>query len=110
MPGKANETQGRAATAWPWGGLLLATLGAVACGADNNTSDGGTNGGTNAAQVQQGQDIFRNDTFGDEQFWTNTLHMNEVIDSGVDPTTALGVGLKVDAEPSRRASLADGAT
>ena len=44
-----------------------------------------------------GKDIFRFDTFGDETFWTDTLQMNEVI-STVNPTVALMVGLKVDAE------------
>ena len=34
--------------------------------------------------------------FGDETFWTDTLHLNLVIMSAVDPTTALAVGLKVD--------------
>ena len=37
----------------------------------------------------QGKDIFRHDTFGDETFWTDTLMMNEVIQTAVDPTTAL---------------------
>jgi len=45
-----------------------------------------------------GKDIFRHDTFGDETFWTDTLRMHEVIASAVDPTTALSVGLKVDAD------------
>jgi mono/diheme cytochrome c family protein len=45
-----------------------------------------------------GQEIFRFDTFGDEQFWTGTLRMNEVIQSSLSPTMALSVGLKVDAE------------
>jgi mono/diheme cytochrome c family protein len=48
-------------------------------------------------QTDQGQQIFRFDTFGDEQLWTDTLHMNEVIQSSVSPATALSVGLKVDA-------------
>ena len=43
-----------------------------------------------------GQQIFRFDTFGDEQFWTDTLHLERAIQQGVDPTTALSVGLKVD--------------
>ena len=47
--------------------------------------------------VATGQSIFRFDTFGDETFWTDTLRMHEVIGSKVDPTTALKVGLKVDA-------------
>ena len=53
---------------------------------------------------QDGQAIFRYDTFGDEQLWTNVLRMHEPI-ATVDPATALAVGLKVDVEalpPSRR--------
>jgi mono/diheme cytochrome c family protein len=46
----------------------------------------------------EGRSIFRFDTFGDETFWTDTLRMHEVIRSSVDPTTALSVGLKVDAD------------
>jgi len=49
------------------------------------------------AKVATGQTIFRFDTFGDETFWTDTLQMNKVIETAVDPTTALTVGLKVDA-------------
>lgn len=54
---------------------------------------------TNAANapVDQGQQIFRFDTFGDEQLWTDTLRLHEVIQSSVSPATALAVGLKVDA-------------
>jgi hypothetical protein len=44
-----------------------------------------------------GQAIFRFDTFGDEQLWTDTLRMHEVLPS-VDPATALAVGLKVDVD------------
>ena len=45
---------------------------------------------------QNGQAIFRFDTFGDEQLWTDVLRMHEVISTTVDPATALAVGLKVD--------------
>jgi mono/diheme cytochrome c family protein len=45
-----------------------------------------------------GQEIFRFDTFGDEQLWTDTLGLHEVVETQVDPLTALSVGLKVDAE------------
>ena len=48
--------------------------------------------------LAQGQQIFRFDTFGDEALWTDRLRMHEVIASAVDPTTALSVGLKVDAQ------------
>ena len=44
-----------------------------------------------------GRAIFRYDTFGDEQLWTNVLRMHEVLPS-VSPLTALSVGLKIDAD------------
>jgi len=53
---------------------------------------------TSPAVIADGQRIFRFDTFGDEQFWSDTLRMNEVVEKSVDPTTALKVGLKVDAD------------
>src|SRR5687767_547848 len=43
-----------------------------------------------------GQFIFRFDTFGDEDLWTDILRMHEVLQSSVSPRTALSVGLKVD--------------
>jgi hypothetical protein len=46
----------------------------------------------------QGRYIFRHWTFGDESFWTDTLHLNQVVETAVSPATALAVGLKVDAE------------
>jgi hypothetical protein len=52
-----------------------------------------------------GQQIFRDDTFGDEQLWTNVLRMHEVI-AHVDPTTALSVGLKVDVDALPRRVIA----
>ena len=50
-----------------------------------------------SARQQEGQKIFRYDTFGDEQLWTKTLRMHEGLKS-VSPATALKVGLKVDVE------------
>jgi mono/diheme cytochrome c family protein len=61
--------------------------------------------------VEQGKQIFRFDTFGDEAQWTDTLRMHEVIAAAVDPVTALAVGLKVDAEalpPSVVAGIQNG--
>ncbi len=51
-----------------------------------------------AVLVANGREIFRFDTFGDETKWTDALRIHEVIRTAVDPTTALSVGLKVDAE------------
>lgn len=54
--------------------------------------------------MEEGRDIFRNDTFGDEAFWGDLLQIHKAIAGaglggigpGVSPKTALAVGLKVD--------------
>jgi hypothetical protein len=51
-----------------------------------------------------GRNIFRFDTFGDEQLWTNVLRMHEVLPT-VDPATALAVGLKVDVDALPRSVI-----
>ncbi|HKS61536.1 MAG TPA: hypothetical protein VJT13_07555 [Xanthobacteraceae bacterium] len=50
-----------------------------------------------AQNTDAGKSIFRFDTFGDEQLWTDVLRMQQVIRK-VSPRTALSVGLKVDSE------------
>src|SRR6266545_2895817 len=61
----------------------------------------------NAKQMmEQGKQIFRYDTFGDEAYWSGKLKLHQAIEGskfggvgpGVSPKTALSVGLKVDAE------------
>jgi hypothetical protein len=86
----ARWTLGRVATAMA-GAAALATVLLVACGGDSPT-------GPSPDQLRRGQEIFRFDTFGDEQFWTDTLRMHEVIQQAVTPSIALSVGLKVDAD------------
>lgn len=44
-----------------------------------------------------GQVIFRFDTFGNEQLWTDFLRMHEVL-AALDPATALAAGLNVDVD------------
>jgi mono/diheme cytochrome c family protein len=52
-----------------------------------------------AAQSQpDGKAIFRFDTLGSEQLWTDVLRMQHVIADSVSPATALSVGLKVDVD------------
>jgi hypothetical protein len=54
--------------------------------------------------VEQGRQIFRFDTFGDEDYWGGMLGLHQAIEGaklggvgpGVSPATALAVGLKVD--------------
>lgn len=56
--------------------------------------------------VSEGKEIFRFDTFGDEDFWSGLLHIDKAIlgaknggfGPGVSPNAALAVGLKVDAD------------
>ena len=56
--------------------------------------------------VTQGRQIFRFDTFGDEEFWGGQLKLHQAIEGsqfggvgpGVSPATALAVGLKVDVQ------------
>jgi mono/diheme cytochrome c family protein len=47
--------------------------------------------------LAEGQRIFRYETFGDEQFWTDTARLHQVVQKAVSPKMALSVGLKVDA-------------
>ena len=56
--------------------------------------------------MEEGQKTFRYDTFGDEVFWGDALHLHQAIEGerfggvgpGVSPATALAVGLKVDVD------------
>src|SRR4029078_494594 len=65
---------------------------------------GGDSGSPIDTLVAQGKQTFRFDTFGDQKFWGDTLHLNRAIAGaanggvgpGVSPKTALAVGLKVE--------------
>jgi len=78
--------------------VWLALLSAAATGAV--AASCGHRGGPAAPSgpvVDEGKQIFRFDTLGDESFWTDTLRMHEIVET-LPPTTALAVGLKVDAD------------
>jgi hypothetical protein len=61
--------------------------------------------------LNRGRQTFRHDTFGDEEFWGDTLHLdgaiagaaNGGVGPGLSPRAALGLGLKVDVEALPRA-------
>lgn len=66
----------------------------------------------NARQlVEDGRQIFRFDTFGDESFWGDALQLHQTIKGaklggvgpGLSPNIALGLGLKVDVDLLPRA-------
>src|SRR5688500_9669098 len=44
----------------------------------------------------QGRQTFRDDTFGNGQFWTDTARLHEIVGRQIQPLEALGLGLKVD--------------
>jgi hypothetical protein len=77
--------------------LILVLFGAASMQAKANQT---------ANLIAEGKQIFRFDTFGDEDFWGGQLRLHEAIAGedlggvgpGVSPTTALAVGLKVDVE------------
>ena len=48
-----------------------------------------------------GKCIFRHDTFGDEQLWTKTLRLQDLVQT-LSPKAALSVGLKSKMARSRR--------
>jgi hypothetical protein len=76
---------------WAAAALLAVALAGAGC-------NGAPPLAASQSDANDGRNVFRFDTFGDEKLWTDTLKMHEVIQTAVDPTTALSVGLKVDAE------------
>src|SRR4051812_3220541 len=59
-----------------------------------------------ASLIDNGRNIFRYDTYGDETFWGDALQLHQAIQGsqfggvgpGVSPKTALALGLKVDSD------------
>jgi hypothetical protein len=93
--------------------LLLIAMVTTAAGHRRDAGRGGLATGFDAViddhardMVERGRQIFRFDTFGDEDFWGGTLQLHKAIAGerhggvgpGVSPRTALAVGLKVDAD------------
>ncbi|HEV8446713.1 MAG TPA: hypothetical protein VGQ44_07830 [Gemmatimonadaceae bacterium] len=97
------------------GFLVAGAVVLAACTGDRTTASNApavpleSAGPLDPAAIAAGQAIFRNETYGDETFWTDTLGLHEVIRTSVSPNTALGVGLKVDVDalpPDVKAAIA----
>ena len=89
-----RKMSGRPVSASRW----LARLGAAAsllmvfsCGHDAEPT------APSGPVADEGKQIFRFETFGDETFWTDTLRLHEIVQN-LPAATALAVGLKVDAD------------
>jgi cytochrome c5 len=87
-------------------GLLLAALvGASGCKSESPPNEAPATAAVvdsaaaerSPQMIAEGRQVFRDETFEDERFWTETARMHEVIQKSVSPTLALSVGLKVDA-------------
>src|SRR6185295_8836342 len=77
--------------------VLIATIAAAVSGLAAAPQQGAPGAINPHSSRPDGQAIFRFDTFGDEQLWTEVLRMHEAV-ATVSPATALSVGLKVDVD------------
>src|ERR1041385_769640 len=62
-----------------------------------NLSFLGSAEGNSQRMINQGRQIFRFDTFGDQAFWGGKLKLHQTI-NGLTPRQALELGLKVDSQ------------
>jgi hypothetical protein len=84
--------------------LILLSMAVVAFGATKKNLNEDPIHANALQMLNEGREIFRFDTFGDETFWGDTLKLHHAIaggklggvGDGVSPKTALAVGLKVD--------------
>src|SRR5215472_8933519 len=85
---------------WPFGRAAAIAVGIWAIGSVAKTRENmdflGDAQRNALRMVEEGERIFRFDTFGDEGFW-NRLGLNQVV-STLTPRTALELGLKVDSD------------
>ena len=96
-------------------GLIVLAAGFIKCSkqfkskeedATGMNTDGAAKSTKDKSLIAQGKEIFRFDTFGDEDFWSGLLHIDKAIlgaanggfGPGVSPAAALNVGLKVDVD------------
>jgi hypothetical protein len=101
-------------------GVLYVLSGSSSAREQPTAASGGQPVQAQASQlVEQGRQIFRFDTFGDERFWGDSLKLHRAVAGaanggvgpGLSPRAALGVGLKVDVDalpPELQQALARG--
>jgi hypothetical protein len=101
-------------------GVLYVLSGSSSAREQPTAAGGGQPVQAQASQlVEQGRQIFRFDTFGDEKFWGDSLKLHRAVAGaanggvgpGLSPRAALGVGLKVDVDalpPELQQALAAG--
>ena len=70
-----KKVQSRVVNVWGLALILVLTSG---CNGDKKDE-------TETILIAQGKEVFRFDTFGDEQLWTDQLKLHQVIESAVSP-------------------------
>jgi len=91
-----------------FGAVITTPLYAESPGANDNAPEETKEGiiKNAALNIEDGRNIFRHDTYGDEAFWGDALQLHQAIQGsqfggvgpGVSPKTALALGLKVDSD------------
>jgi hypothetical protein len=88
--------------------LLLACVSWAACQDLGQAPEAGARSlqasAVETPRVREGRQIFRYDDFGDWRFWTDTLRLNDLVET-LTPNEALAYGLKVDADAVPAATL-----
>ena len=90
------QTHRGALTTWTTVGAIAALIGAIVTGGCGLRGYNSPLPEATSPEIVEGQRIFRFDTFGDEQFWTDKARLHEVVNSKLQPLEALRLGLKVD--------------
>jgi cytochrome c553 len=80
-------------------GLVISSM---ACGPDNPGAPGFADSlmaaaAMNPSLIEQGREVFRFDTFGNETFWSDTAALHVKVNA-LKPQDAIAVGLKIDAD------------
>ncbi len=100
--------------------IMLLANGVRASSHRDNLPSNDKDGDQNSQRMfSEGRETFRYDTFGDEDFWGNTLGLHKAIEgsrfggvgAGISPRAALGLGLKVDVDalpPALQAQIKQG--
>jgi hypothetical protein len=92
--------------AWLLPGLLLPTMLMISLLAGCDSA-----GFSRPADMIAGRETFRFATFGNDHFWTDTLHLERAIQRSLDPASALALGLRIDMDalpPEMLFSLQEG--
>src|SRR5262245_8968492 len=85
-------------------GLTVGAMAMVCDEPDATAIDSITTEALSRRAFATGQEIFRFDDFGDSRFWTDSLKLNDAVET-LSPNKAVALGLKVDVDAVPAATL-----